>query len=354
MRRALKLILALLFIPCFVVIGIGEVNLSTTYIKSNEGFGGLNSTDVVVADFDKDGYEDVFFTNAQGEQNRLFWGTSDNKVFTSSGLALGDLKSSSAAVADLDGDTFVDIVVTNELDDNAVTIWKNNGSRQFTRQDVSWDGASARKAVIADFDGENGNDILVCDANQSRILRNDGDGGFASDRFKTIGPAISSCVDAWAGSMDGDLYPDILLATQSDTFPSTLFLNDGTSFTNASTFPRGGNFPFLRVVVADLDKNSELDVLLATTNATTIWLNQGSRDAVSYEFEHIGDVANDATSDLVVANIDSDSYPDIFFANADVKRDTIWINQLNLENGTFEKSNVLFPLESSTAVAVGD
>jgi len=163
---------------------------------------------VAVGDYDNDGYDDLFIT-ALG-QSRLFH-NNGNGTFTdvtkSAGLWGPNEFSTSAAWVDYDRDGKLDLVVANyvqwsEKDDLYCTL---DGTHKSYCTPESYKGASAR------------------------LWHNLGDGKFedATHKAKFYDPTSKSLGVAVL-DYDGDGWPDILLA--NDTQPNKLYLNkhDGT------------------------------------------------------------------------------------------------------------------------------
>ena len=81
--------------------------------------GGI-TTSIVVADVNKDGFDDIILGNSP-QANQLLINNGDN-TFTDSILPGGDLSTTSIAIADVNNDTFVDIIVGNRDQANQLLI----------------------------------------------------------------------------------------------------------------------------------------------------------------------------------------------------------------------------------------
>ena len=147
---------------------------------------------LAVADFDNDGWPDLFLANADEDVLLRNVGGAFLDVTPGSGLeAGGDARSTGAAWGDYDGDGFLDLYVSNHLHlagdgyDHHDYFYHNNGDGTFT--DVSdllgrdrLDGHGFA-ATWTDYDDDGDPDLLVindctcCESTQTNLLfRNDG------------------------------------------------------------------------------------------------------------------------------------------------------------------------------------
>lgn len=225
-----------------------------------EGYG----MGVAVGDYDNDGYEDIYVTNAVGG-NRLYHNNGNGTftdVTTSSGAA-GEGWSTSAAWIDLDGDGLLDLVVLRYMKWDFDDIWcgehregyrgychpdifppesplvfHNDGNGHFTEvsHKVGIDKpAKGLGIAIADYDHDGHPDILIAnDAMVEHLYRNKGDG-----TFEEVGLTAEIAVDGDGKTYSGmgvdfadynnDGWPDIVI-TNLATQKYALYQNygDGT------------------------------------------------------------------------------------------------------------------------------
>jgi hypothetical protein len=196
-------------------------------------------------DFNKDGFQDLFFIGGGVNPDSLFINDGDG-TFTDMAVEAGltDMYAGSGAtVGDFDGDGWLDIFVTSHggVDEGQVPgrhhLYRNNGDLTFT--DVaeqagvnmtSREVSDGFGAAFGDYDLDGDLDLFVSgwvkQSKGNRLFRNDGDGtftdvtddaGIVDDGIRGFSPCI---VDT-----NGDHYPEILLVADFGT--SRYFANNG-------------------------------------------------------------------------------------------------------------------------------
>jgi hypothetical protein len=211
---------------------------------------------VVCADFDGDGWPDIFVAN-DGQPNHLWINRHDgtfreeaaarNLAVNGLGMAQGNM---GIAVGDVDGDGLFDIFVTH-LTDETHTLWQQGPRGLFQDRTVPMGLAASRwrgtgfGTVLADFNHDGALDLAVVNgrvlrgpgdagsslgpfwgpyAERNQVLANDGRGRFrdlsATDPFGQL-PGISRGLAC--GDIDGDGAIDLLVTTVGA--PARLYRN---------------------------------------------------------------------------------------------------------------------------------
>ena len=267
---------------------------------------------VTIADYDNDGYEDVFIT--YWGQNVLYHNNGDG-TFTDVTKAAGLLAperrwGAGACFIDYDRDGKLDLFVSNYVDFDLAKVpkpgergtcrWKgvpvhcgpmglpkcrhylyrNNGDGTFTDVSAASGVSSATKtygmtAVAADFDEDGWPDIYVaCDSTFSLLFVNNRDGTFREQGVER-GVALNEHGMEQAGmgvgigdyNLDGHL--DIFKTHFADD-TSILYQNDGKAFfkdmTTASGLGVETRFVGWGAGIADLDNDGLPDLFVATGN----------------------------------------------------------------------------------------
>ena len=245
-----------------------------------------------VLDFDGDGFEDLFV--ADGVRSILYKNDGHGRftdVTVEAGLATPDgrgIAATGAAAGDVDGDGFPDLFATDAF--GPARLWRNRGDGTFeeitARSGIAVAG-NARSAAFADVDGDGDLDLFVCvtgdyygqmpdppfDANDgrpNRLFVNDGHGRF-TDATEAWGLAKTSrwSLSSLFADYDGDGRPDLLVT--NDFGLKNLYRNDGgrrfddvTKKTETEVRAYG-----MSAAWADFDGDGLLD--LYTTGCDTQW-----------------------------------------------------------------------------------
>ena len=134
---------------------------------------GVTSTDwswaPLLADFDNDGWKDLFVSNGVVSNNRLSDLTKiyEKKIEALKTQAIKEGKNPEAAIDVMD---FVDLAPTDKLPNY---IYKNNGDLTFTKTIEAWGldvPTLSNGAAYADFDGDGDLDLVVNNINENAML----------------------------------------------------------------------------------------------------------------------------------------------------------------------------------------
>src|SRR6202166_709409 len=216
---------------------------------------------VALLDYDNDGYLDIFFTNgatipgltkdSPRFYNRLYHNNQDGTftdVTDRAGIR-GEGYSMGVAAADYDNDGWTDIYVTGV---NRNILYHNNGDGTFTdvsaAMGIAGEIGKGMGVAIADYDGDGWMDIFVANDNQRNFLfRNRKGKGFdevgveAGVAYTDNGIPVSSMgVDFRDWNNDGK--PSLFVtALGGETFP--LFHNEGNGLFHVDTYDAKIGFP---------------------------------------------------------------------------------------------------------------
>ncbi len=278
---------------------------------------GIAATGVAAGDVDGDGFPDLFVTDAFGPA-RLFRNRADGtfeEITATSGISVvGNARS--AAFADVDGDGDLDLFVCvagdyyREMPDPPYDandglpnrLYLNDGHGHFTDATAAWGLDKATRwslsSLFADYDGDGRHDLLVTnDFGFKNLYRNDGGRRF-EDVTKKAGAEVRAygMSGAWA-DFDSDGLPD-LYTTGCDT--QWYFLHEYPSLPIGVT----GRM-FLPIAIQWVETMTKGNTLLLQQPDHT-FADATSRSGAA----HAG-----WNWSAVAADLDNDSWPDIYATN---------------------------------------
>ena len=188
-------------------------------------------------DYDNDGWPDLFVTNADNQNNRLYHNNGDS-TFTS--IIAGDIVNDGgfslrSTWGDYDNDGYLDLFVANGLD-QVNFLYHNDGDGTFTRimtGDIATDSGSSQSPVWADFNNDGWLDLLLTNGFGSAVegnflYWNNSDGTFTRDLTDTIVTEPGWALGCSFADIehDGDL--DVVIGKGlGDVENNALYLNNG-------------------------------------------------------------------------------------------------------------------------------
>ncbi len=284
-----------------------------------------SSVGATVADYNNDGYSDIFVATWYGHPNVLI--TQHETSFTPA--LFGSSYSESAVWGDYDKDGWLDLYVSNSgnnpSQNNNILYHNNDGvlERVMTGASVA-DQHNSRSAHWIDYDNDRFADLFVCNENnQPNVLyRNNRDGTFT--RILSAGDLLtssySSMSQSWA-DVNNDGFQDLFIANAGyfQQQPNQMFLNngDGTFSTLPGPWDTDGGCSYSSAF-ADYDNDGDID--LVVTNGfcsgaivNFLYLNDGeggfTRDTVS-----IPDLSTPCSYGVAWGDLTGNGFPDLVIA----------------------------------------
>lgn len=235
---------------------------------------------VVAADFNNDGRPDIYVQGCcgAGTANQYFQnlGNGQFRSVDAGAFTAAYANSQSAAVADYDRDGFLDVFVSNYGAGNM--LFRNQGDGLFALASgaVSSGVFPTYGSSWADYDNDGWPDLFIANFGQAnRLYRNQRDGSFveASSGALTSDVAFTKSV-AWADfDNDGDL--DVIVMNGNGGEP-VLYRNDLGSYTRLASSVLGmPGGEYSGVAWGDYDNDGFIDVILTGTDFTKLLRNRG-------------------------------------------------------------------------------
>ncbi len=327
--------------------GIGGFSGSSSFAISNP-----NQTveNIVVADFNGDGKDDIAFTGYYMTTveirlgDGLGWFTGSNNFSTG-------LNPSSLSTGDFNNDGKTDLVVSNQVS-NTVSIWLGDGAASFY-----WNGditaTSPKNVGVADFNNDGNADLAIANTATTTvsIKLGNGLGSFSGSTTVTVGSDPISLV---TGDFNNDGKQDFITGNQNNFSPnySVRLGNGAGGFTGTANVALPGTPHTL--VIGDFNGDNFADFASATNgyNKTIVRYGNGSGaftgttelsdGAFVYSFV-IGDFNEDKVEDIITTNssFDLNKQTSVFFGTS---------NEINLQgigNNILDGSNTVSVLNNT-------
>jgi hypothetical protein len=286
-------------------------DVSSTHLPEVVKAPGKRSMEARAVDVDADGDLDLIVAR-EAQPNVLLLNDGQGRFSNASGrIPQVALDSEDIAVGDFDRDGDPDVVIVTEDPVGGVRYneyYLNDGQGNFSDVHTRLPPTIESNAVAAgDIDSDGDLDLVVSDRGRERALMNDGR-GFFSDESATRLPAApdDATQDVTLGDVDGDGDPDLVVANEQGT--NQLLLNDGRGFFTPAA---EGSLPLRQTREAtrnadlgDVDGDGDLDLLFANVSfgggdpQGRLLLNNGSGV--------FSDVTSARLAGMVVGAIDAD------------------------------------------------
>lgn len=225
-------------------------------------FAGYSPIDAVAGDFNRDNVVDIAVADRDPDRVRILLGNGNGSFQPEVEYRVGP-DPTSVAIADFDRDGIQDLVTANSghFSNDTVSILLGIGDGRFRTETRISVGFGTESVTTADLNGDGIADILTADTftNTISVLTGRGDGTFLART--TLSPGGSPRTVAIADLL-GDGVPDVLTLVSHNV----VVIFRGTT-TQVKSFATGGNSP-LALTLGDFNHDGRKDV--ATVNYGTI------------------------------------------------------------------------------------
>ncbi|MEZ5464677.1 MAG: FG-GAP-like repeat-containing protein [Lysobacteraceae bacterium] len=275
---------------------------------------------VALGDVDGDGDLDLIAGSSLGDATRLYFNDGSG-AFSGTGTVIdsGD-NVLTLALGDLDRDGDLDLVLGNQNSvvhptDAINRYYLNDGNGGFSANNLGSDAQTTNSIVLSDVDGDGDLDILVGNNGTNRLYLNDGSAVFPATGTP-IGSETDLTSDLVLGDIDSDGDLDLIVANSGASMKRYMNLGGGT-FSATGTDLGGGTEYASRVTLGDIDADGDIDLLAANTTGlgNLIYLNSGNGSFSATGMPFSSDT-NFGTGSFVLADLDRDGDLDLVVGNS--------------------------------------
>ncbi|CAF1413812.1 unnamed protein product [Adineta steineri] len=258
------------------------------------------------------------------------------------------------ATGDLNQDSYPDLVVANS-GTNTIGIFLNDAKGNFLSQIIFKTGNNSRpfSVIVDDFNNNTYLDIAVTNYNTHNI------GIYLDYRNDTFAKQITVSTDIYrpilltTGDLNNDKYLDIIVVYNGTDNIGIFYGYGNGSFQNQIIYSTGYNSHPCSVVIADLNKDNNYDIVVVNSGTNNFEIFFGSNNG-SFENEIIYSTGLlSKPSSISINDLNQDEYLDIIIVNSGTNNIYIFIGY---ENGKFLLENI-YSLSSqlnSQSIGIGD
>ncbi|MEW5986607.1 MAG: FG-GAP-like repeat-containing protein [Chloroflexota bacterium] len=291
---------------------------------------------IATADVDGDGHLDVLGAATDADSLAWWQNASGDGFYWTRRIVTGDFNGATGvAGGDLDGDGDTDVLGAAFLDDT-IGWWENldGGGLNWNEHVISGSFDGAHAVATADLDGDGDLDVLGAARLGDQVTwweNVNGDGDTWAEH--PLAGAFEGAYTVIASDVNQDGYLDVVGVAYDDRNVTWWEneLGDGSLW--IAHLVTGNLTGVTSVAVADLDRDSDLDILTSGEKVdAVVWWENNDGSGTSWRQNLISSVVDGASS-VAISDVDGDSDPDIL-ATANVANTlTLWKNSFG--DGTF-------------------
>jgi hypothetical protein len=214
-------------------------------------------------------------------------------------------------LADLDGDGCADLVAIGE-GNSSVSVFLASGDGALKPRHAFVTGPSSVWLALGDLNCDGRTDLVTVSQTQGAgmdgsvsILLGNGDGTFGAH---TDFPASTGASAVAIGDLNLDLFPDLVVTSQSPYSALVLLGNGDGTFGEPTPFETTGEAR--SVAVGDLNRDGSPDVVTASNNFVSVLLGLGDGQLAPHT-----DYAANSPDFTSIVDLDGDSNPDVVVSN---------------------------------------
>ncbi|RYY20746.1 MAG: T9SS type A sorting domain-containing protein [Cytophagaceae bacterium] len=309
--------------------------------------GGTGTSGVAVQDLNGDGKLDIILSNTSSTVGVLLNTGTGSFPATATTYASGATagNASTVALGDVNADGKTDLVVLN-TNDSTVGVLLGTGTGTFqaatTYPAASYSYPSG--LALADVNSDGRADILVANnsTNSVGVLLSRSAGGFSAAVQYTISGGIQSIT---AGDLNGDSKPDIIFGASGGSVGVLLNSGTGTFPGSPTSYPTGGS-SVQRVKVGDVNNDGKLDVATANTFENTVSILLGTGTGTLGTAASYSAGSNSGLTSVALGDLNKDGRLDVVSANYSINSAGVLLGQ---SAGGFPATATLFSTGNNSA-----
>ncbi|HPF40199.1 MAG TPA: VCBS repeat-containing protein [Phycisphaerae bacterium] len=268
--------------------------------------------DIIAVDINNDGNLDLIgISRTLTTIHRLF-GYGDGVFGATDPIASPFQSIRTVQAADLDGDGDADLVACDGS--RSLIVWfENDGQGQFSaEQIVTVESIDPYSAYLADVDGDGDIDVMDTSRVDGTLAWTENTDGQATWGLRRIIlDSLSSPLAVYAADLDGDSDLDVIVGSENDD--RTLWcpnLDGAGAFGPAQTISIVADRP-QTIVAADIDNDQDLDIILGSKNDNTLAWVENTDGLGTFGPRHIISMTQNNVNSVAAADMDGDGHIDI-------------------------------------------
>lgn len=240
---------------------------------------GNDPTDILVEDVNKDAIPDLVIANSRSKSLGTLLNDGQGNFGLIKGTSISLFEPGMLASGDFDRDGRTDFVVAYTAlsgSSSGLVLVRNAGGYLdgANASSISGTEIGARAIVSSDLNGDGWLDVVAAGNDRQAIAINDRRGGFLT--FRTPPPAMPgplSVLALMAADLNGDGWPDLILADSGIAASIQVQLNDGLgNFTRMLRYAVPDTPAGLGVADFDRDSRPDIAVLASTGNSARVYV----------------------------------------------------------------------------------
>ena len=274
------------------------------------------------ADYDNDGYIDLFVANNVGSHNFLYHNNGNGTFtkITSSVVVNEGIYCHSASWADYDNDGYVDLFVAEYFPTKTNHLFHNNGDGTFTSvtgNPIVTDAGHSIGAAWGDYNNDGLVDLFVpnTDGDKNYLYKNIGNGQFVKVDENVLSTPSNSVGCSW-GDYNNDGFLDLFIANSGNQ-DNFLYKNNGdgtfTKVTTGDITHDGGNSHGSTWI--DFDNDGDLDIIVTNDQNGSNFMYKNNGDETFTKLENVLTDAGGNSFATAISDYDQDGDYDVFIAN---------------------------------------